>query len=251
MPITANDLVLYGSAQMPSNDSSACGGAIDLTTRVISSDVTIWNSFSGAVEILSSASGDTTQQVTITGRLSSGVQTTEVLNLDGTSVVTGATTFARLEKLRLSSSCVGTVTVRRSSDDALAATLEPGLFEVRRPFLGVAAEPPSGGPKLLYEKIFAKNNHGTLSLLSAEIEEVSDPENQLTFALATSVNDSVSVANRQTTPSGLTFNSSAKAIPGGNLASGAAIGIWLELSLPAGDPATLTSWTMRLSGETA
>ncbi len=62
MPIVATDIVAYGSASMPDDDTpTAIGGAKDTTTKVVFTDI----SADDTVEILSSSASDTTQTVTM------------------------------------------------------------------------------------------------------------------------------------------------------------------------------------------
>jgi hypothetical protein len=129
--------------------------------------------------------------------------------------------------------------------------LEPGITEVRRPFYNAAA--PETGTRRYYEKIFAKNTHGTLTLTSAKVIEQADPTAKVAFGLATAKDDTGGNGagnNRQVAPSGLTFDSTDKNVPGNQLEAGSAIGIWLELTLNAGDPPQDSTYTVRLSGTT-
>lgn len=250
MNVSASDIVIYGSANMPEVDGATAGGAIDTTVRVLPDSASLYNTLNDTVEVLSSASGDTTQTVTVYGRNSGGTIISEVINLNGTTVANGATTFERIEKIVVSGTHTGTITVRKATGDNLIVSIEPGVLTIRRPFYDVSADVSGGSQRKYYEKVFVKNNNGTNALLGATIQENSDPSNKTAFALAGSVNDSGSVANRQTAPGGLTFNSSDKTVPGTDLAAGSAIGVWFELTLPAGDPATKTTYTLRITGST-
>lgn len=123
-------------------------------------------------------------------------------------------------------------------------------FEVRRPFYNVAADAGGGSTRIFYEKVFAKNNHATLALTSAQVLEAADPSGKVAFALEASLDGDDVAADRITAPAaGYTFNSSAKSVANsGNLLPGSAQGIWLQLTLAAGDPATKTTWTGRITG---
>ena len=61
MSVSASDIVVYGSANMPEDDSSTSGGAIDTATKVIFTDISATDS----VECVSDNAGDTTQTITI------------------------------------------------------------------------------------------------------------------------------------------------------------------------------------------
>src|SRR5690348_8234044 len=67
--IAAADLVFYNAANMPTDSSSTVGGAIDTLRRP---DFTQMDSAAEKIDFVSSAAGDTTQTLTITGRLADG-----------------------------------------------------------------------------------------------------------------------------------------------------------------------------------
>lgn len=128
------------------------------------------------------------------------------------------------------------------------------VFEVRRVFYDAVADPAV--TKTYYEKIFIKNTHGSLALTAAQILEQADPSGKITFALETTLDGTGTNGagnNRQVAPSaGIgTFDSAAKNVANSqNHTAGAAQGVWLKLSLAAGDAATKTSYTPRESGST-
>lgn len=252
MSIAASDIKFYGSAVMPDDDSTTeIGGAIDTTVKVEFTDI----DSAGAIEAVSDSASDTTQTVTVTGRASSGEIISSTKTLTGTSAVDFDGTFERILKVVKSGSTTGTVTIRKDGGAGDLVVMEPTITEVRRPFYSAVADVSGGSARTYYEKIFCKNTHGSLSLLAATIKENSDPESQISFALETSVDGSGTNGagnNRQTAPStGVgSFNSSDKTVPGNDLAAGEAIGIWLKLDLPAGDPATKTTYQLRASGNT-
>ncbi len=125
------------------------------------------------------------------------------------------------------------------------------VMEVRRPFYDVLAEAPGGSDRDYYEKVFWRNNHPTLSLSSAQIIEQADPSGRLDFGLAATLDDTGASTNRRTAPGGITFDNAAKAVANsGNHSAGAAQGCWLHLNLPAGTPATKTTYTLRETGAT-
>jgi len=110
MPIGKADLILYGSATMPDDDSTLnIGGAIDTAKKVTFKDIDP----AGNVQIVSSAAGDITQTVTVTGRDAAGSIISEVKTLNGTTVVamTTNTTWERLLKAVKSATTTGDVAV--------------------------------------------------------------------------------------------------------------------------------------------
>lgn len=134
----------------------------------------------------------------------------------------------------------------------------------RRPFYNIASDVTGGSNRTFYEKIFAVNTNTTTALTVASILKQADPSSgTLQFALANALNDTNTIANRQTTPvTALTAFSSGSApqtinVPSPqNLPSGAAPNaagaqaIWLSLLLTAGLAAAKTSFTMRVTGTT-
>lgn len=125
------------------------------------------------------------------------------------------------------------------------------IMQVRRIHYGAAADAAGGSARDYYEKIFAKNCHATLALTSAQIAEQADPSGKFTFGLEGSLNGSGSATDRRTAPGGITFDNAAKNVANsGNLTAGAAQGIWIKLSLAAGDAGQNTAWTARISGNT-
>lgn len=143
--------------------------------------------------------------------------------------------------------------------------LTPNLItEVRRPFYNAAADVAGGSSRTYYEKVFAVDNNTTTALTVAQIIKQADPSSgTLNFALLNALNDTSTVANRQTLPTvALTAFSSGTApqtinVPSPqNLPSGAAPnsagaqGIWLALVLTAGLAPAKTSFTVRISGQT-
>jgi hypothetical protein len=93
MSVTPNQIVAYGSANMPEADGVAVGGAVDFTKRVAFYDI----SPSGTVDVVSSSASDTAVKMQVQGRDASGViQTPAAVTLTGTTPVTGSQTFERL-----------------------------------------------------------------------------------------------------------------------------------------------------------
>jgi hypothetical protein len=125
------------------------------------------------------------------------------------------------------------------------------IFEPRRAFYNVAADDAFGADRIFFEKLFLKNTHATDSLSSAQVQEFLDALNQFTFGLAATLDDTGTNGagnNRQVAPAAITFDSNAKTIPGGVLAAGVAIGLWLKHSAPKGDSAVKSSYTPQGSG---
>lgn len=247
MSIQASDIKAYGSAVMPDDDSvNNIGGAIDTSKKVEFTDIAP----AGTVEMSSDNAGDTTQSVTVYGRNNAGELVNEAKTLNGTTWVAFTTTFERILKVVMSAAATGTVTIRETGPGDDLVTMEPGITEVRRPFYNASA--PASGTRKYYEKIFFKNDHATLTLTSAVIKENADPSGKIAFALETSLDGTDTNGggnNRQVAPSGYTFDSADKNVANSqNHSAGSAQGVWMELSLAAGDPAQNTTYTLREEG---
>ena len=107
MSVTPNNLVVYGSANMPEADSVTVGGAVDFTKRVAFYDI----SPNGTVDWVSSSASDTAVKGQITGRDASGVvQTPAAITLTGQTVVTGAQTFERIGAAVITGGAIASLT---------------------------------------------------------------------------------------------------------------------------------------------
>lgn len=264
MSVTAADIVLYSSANMPESDSGTSGGAIDLTSRVVFTDISTTDN----VTVISDAAGDNTQTVTVYGRTASGTLTSEVLNLDGTNRVTGGTNFERIMKVVVSATHAGVITVTRDNSPTFTVIAElPGtndiataVLTIRRMFYGATANASGGADKDFYEKFFIKNMNAINALLGVTVIEETDgvdvggseANTGVTFDVEDAQNDTNSVANRLSAPSGMngTFTSSNKSIPGTDLGPGDTIGVWLKLTLADGELPNKYTYTVEVTGST-
>ena len=242
MPIAATDLIAYGSASRPSDDTSTTGGAIDTADRPDFTQLTA----NAVIAVVSD--GADTRTVTVEGRNAAGAIDTEALVLNGATEVVGAKTFERILTLTLSAtSGTRTVTVKQGSGGATRATI--GINETSRTafFRRSASE---AGITIRYEKLFWKNAHATLTLNSASLKLTADPDARIRMGGAPSVNDTATVTNRKTAPASVTFvdDNVAQGVAGGVLAAADRIGTWIEANLPASDAAHRTTFTTELSG---
>lgn len=244
--IVASDLVIYHAATQSDTDGVAVGGAIDTLRRPDYTQVTAGDT----VEVVSSSAGDTTQTLTIEARKADGTVVSETKTLTGTTAAVFSVIGAvdRILKAELSATAAGTVTVRKNSAGATYRTIPAG----ERGFSAVLRKGTSstGGSTTYYAKTFWKNTNGTNALLGANVTESQDPTGTITHGLATSVNDSGTTTNRQTAPAGVTFAGTAANVPGTDLASGAAIGLWLLMTLATNNAAIRSTYTSQLSGST-
>jgi hypothetical protein len=243
MPIVASDLVLFASANVPDIDSGTAGGAIDTARRFDFSDISATDN----VEVLSD--GADTRNITIEGRKSDGTFASETVALNGVTPVTSTNQYERILKVEAaSSSGTRTVTVRKASDDVTIRQIpinERGFMRFHRR----ASSDPSV-QKDYFAKGFWKNTHGSLTLTSALVKQNADPDARITHALAATLDDTATVANRTTDP-GLTFDDTDKNVANSqNLTAGAAQGAWYRLRLPSGDSPHKTTYTSELTGQT-
>ena len=137
---------------------------------------------------------------------------------------------------------------------------------VIRVFSTSAADVPAGSQHTYYEKVFVVNNNTAMALTGAQIEVANETPTPpsgalLDLALTTALNDTGSVANRQTAPSSgvgaFTTQPAFVSVPSpDNLPSGpapnaaGAQGVWLRLTLPAGATAYKGSVDLRTQGMT-
>lgn len=242
MSVQDTDLVEYLAASRPDDDVSTVGGAIDTTAKP---NVVQWSSNAVAAAI---SDGADVRTLTVRGRLATGVIDTEVLTLTGAVEVVGAKTWERILSATLSASSGSrTVLLKQGSGGTTRATFIPGDVVKRIFFVGSAS---AALEVLRYEKFFWKNNHGSLALTEAAVTLTADPADRIRIGLATAVDGSTTIATRITAPAGVSFvdDSVEQGVPGGSLASGSAIGVWVEQDLPAADPAGKSTFTTQLAG---
>jgi hypothetical protein len=93
MSVTPNNIIIYGSANMPEADGVTIGGPVDFTKRVAFYDI----SPAGTVDWVSTSTSDTAVKAQITGRDATGaIQTPAAVTLNGQTVVLGSQTFERI-----------------------------------------------------------------------------------------------------------------------------------------------------------
>lgn len=246
MSISPSELIAYAAVNLPTDDVSTTGGAVDATRRPVFTDLTTASS----VDIQSD--GVDVRNVTITGRNSTGSVISETLALNGTTIVNGANTYERIEKVEVASTSASrTVTVIQHSNSTTISTIpvnEIGFYRMFRNSIS------SGSQTIRYEKFFYKNTDGALSLLGALITLTASPGNDanhnIQIGVATAQNDSGSVVTRLTAPAGVAFVglNSGQTIPGNDLPAGSVIGVWISETLAANAPSLKSTFTSQLSG---
>lgn len=257
MPIAASDLILYCSANMPEDDTSTSGGAIDLDTRPVFTQLAADDD----LEAVSSDSGDTTQTITVVCRKTDGsIQTSTATTLTGLSAVQIAGLDAAVErvlKVTLSGDCAGTITLRRRPGGATVCTIPPGERGIHIVFYDSTSDPDYVTRR--YEKLFWKNTHATLALTNATVQLSADPSSVIQTGVALAKDGTTSITDRLETnaesdsrPAGITFVDDAvdQNVPTGSLGAGEAIGIWVRLDLAAGNAPVRSTFTLRIAGAT-
>ncbi len=252
MSILSTELIAYASANMPEDDVSPYGGAINTGVKVTFTDIAATDN----IVVYSSATGDITQVVTIHGRKADGTVIDVNLNVAGTGKIsTSPSGYERLMAATINGAHVGTITVARDNNPTYdtIGTMEPGVTGIRRLFNKAFS---STTAKDYYEKIFIKNTNTSLALLGATISEVAGGGAALVdFCLESGDNGNASGANRLTAPaSGATlsglrvFDSNTKPVPGTDLASSGSVGVWVHLPLASGAAAQKNSYTLQIDG---
>jgi hypothetical protein len=164
MAFDINDIAIYGSANMPENDTSTSGGTIDYTTTILQTDMSDVGGYD-KLNVVSSSPLDTTQIVTITGRSSSGRIITDTYSLDGNTPVLGTKNFERILKIEVDNTYSGTLTITDNSGGQTLTTMY-GTIDApygtanttkRRTFYNAIANRIGTSDKYLYEKIFISN----------------------------------------------------------------------------------------------
>ena len=242
MSITAAELICYGVASIPTDDVSTSGGAIDATRRPV------FTQFTSAAKLSLTSSGADTRNVTIKGRDATGAIISEVVALTGTSEVLSVNTYERIQSVNIASSNSNTVTLKQGSGGTTIATIPANEIGVYMMFQNSFS---TSGTQTRYEKLFWKNTDGTLTLTSSTMTLTADPSSKINIGIESAEGDTISVANRLAVPSNPTFvgTSTAQSLPSsGNLASAAAIGVWIKQTLGSGDAALKSTFTTQLAG---
>lgn len=242
MSIATTDLIAYGAASRPSDDSSASGGAIDLTTRPVFTQLTA----NSAIAVQSTSASDT-MNVTITGRDSTGNDVSETFAATGTVEKAGVQVFERIQSVTVASSAIGTITVKQGAGGATISTIPVGEKGFYALFINSSS---AASIMTRYEKLFWYNKNSTLTLTSAVVTLTADPSSKISIGLATAKSDSGSVTNRTNSPAGVTFVSVnvAQNVPGNTLEASTGIGVWIKQTLSANDAPLKSTFTTQLSG---
>lgn len=123
-------------------------------------------------------------------------------------------------------------------------------------FIDAYSKETGDGNRTLYRKVFLKNTNGSVSLSNAVVWMSADEKNWITLDLDDAVDGTTTSTNRITAPASRTFaehasEGAAHAIPGGALAAGEAIGVWLKQVIPENQaPDNSITVTLEIKGTT-
>lgn len=233
--MNSSDLKYYAAANRPLNDDDPIGGAIDLTTRILTT--TIFNDY--PVTVVSTSASDT-QRLVIYGRDKGGYPRTENITLNGITSVIGKTIFDTILEVRLVSIAIGTITI--VNDDGLWYTIAIGEKGATSLFKYVTAS--EGQDITRYDKLFIKNTFNS-DLTVGTLELTVDGSNSLQIGFS-GFGGSLTSANRLTAPSGITFADGLHTI--GTLSAGNTIGVWIKQLLLAGSLPDESDYTLNIVG---
>lgn len=246
MAVTGSELIEYLATDHPEDDVSTVGGAVNTAGRPLDVDLASVSS----LEVVSD--GADTRTITLRYRDAAGVlQTTSAITLNGTTPVALGVSAERIIEATLSTTSASrTVVLRIAGGGATQHTFNPNETKARRKFVAAVS---GAAQKVYYEKTFWANTDPTLALLSASMKLTADPAAKIKMGLAAAVGGSTTSANRLTAPSGVSFvdDNVAQSVPGTNLAAGAAIGTWWEMTLAADNAPIKNTFTSQLSGVSA
>ena len=251
MSVVANDIRIYAAVNMPEDNSSTVGGAVNTGIRVVFEDVHV----TGPIK----CSGDNTAgtgNLFVRGRNTAGSIISETVAINGTGFINTTNSYERLLDMRLNHSMSGSVVTTYSNiTGALIATLQEGVSGVRRPFYDAAADSAGGSSRTFYEKVFVTNQNDVNALLSAQITEVASGLNsEIDFAIESGTEGGQTVPRRtgiDSVPTGVTvFGAGATNFPGTDLGANENRGMWLQMTLAAGASATNSFYQFQVTGNT-
>ncbi len=247
MPITAAELVKFGSLNNPEDDVATTGGNIATAIRL---DEFV-QAANDTLDVLSD--GADTRDVELTGRDAGGAIVVETLTLNGTTPVTGSQTFERLLKVILkvagtpTSDASRTVTVRRATGAATVVDVPVDIHTERRLFYDSSSDPSV--IKIRFEKEHWKNIDPALTLTNATLTLTADPVSRYRVGLENADGDTAT--NRLTAPASVTFVDDSVAIVVSDITAGSDVGLWAEQNLPAADAPHKSTYSTKLAGSTA
>lgn len=239
------------AANRPIDNTSASGGAVDLTMRwpAHSETDSLGGGSGDTLDFVSTSAADT-QNVTIIGKDADGLWVTEVVALTGTGHVQSANSYLHIRRIELASAAAGAVTVAEynSADPQTLFTIPVGEKGVSHLFLYLDAEELGGSPVVAYEKVFLVPSAASYSGVKVYMPTDEDGELALDLEMATAATvteGTEQTTNRLTAPTGgssyswadhasLAAAHTAGDAEDGNLTDGEEQGIWVRCTMAAG-----------------
>ena len=254
MAIASTDLVAYRAVNRPKTDAATVGGAIDILryhdfTQLAAND-TIY---------VQSSSGSDSGNITVEARDAAGVLVTQTIAINGVTGVNLSSlgTVERILDVEMAAGAVGTVTVGRgtiSSKGAAVRTIPPGKRGFGILFYDSIS---TTSQRVVTEKTFWRNEHGSLALTNAKTRIVTggDPAGVMKTALEDAKGDASTLTNRLTSNAGLglTFvdDNVQQDVPANFLGASENVGMWVEMTLAANNAPIRSTVTLELSGASA
>jgi hypothetical protein len=186
MAILLSDLKILGSATMPDDDTPTdIGGAIAVATKIIFTEA------SGLFQAVSSAGGDTTQDVTVSYRDNAGTLLDELQTLNGQTPVTFSASMERILKAIKSATttgdvCVESQTAKRANTaqagDATTITLDGSASAVDDFYNGMVIRLTGGTGSGQIREIYDYDGTGKIAYVSKAWG--TNPNGTTTFRIA-------------------------------------------------------------------
>ena len=246
MSISNSDLVIYMASNKPTNDTSLAGGDINSSIRATFTDP----SSAATIKFVSTSALDV-QNVAVTGRNAGGSIISETLAINGTTTVTTSNIYERILTCVLASGAAGVITASGNGVNKIT-DIPIGESGFCRPFYDATSS--LGSSKTLYDKVFVKNNNSITTLQGASVIEVSSGlYSNIDFGLEDSKQSNQTIANRTVAPTGVSgvFGVGPSGMVGSTLAAADYQGIWLKMSLAAGESAANSFYEVQISGTTS
>lgn len=234
-------LTLYSTV----NDGNTEGGVIDLQTKLLTYNIIT----TSQLRMVSDSALDVDQQYLVEGVSPNHLRLTETITLTGTTVVTSLYYYVKIERITKMAGSVLVGDVAISDSARTLATLEANLNGVEVTGLDTILYGIPGNPtksKTYYEKFFIHNS-GSSSISDLVISEYSDPDQDGTIAIDTTINGSMTSTSKTARPSGLNSNNFglAKSVP--TLAPGDYIGVWIRTAITAGTLISTKHYIVKLT----
>lgn len=249
MSLQSSDLVFYASQNMPEDNYSLTGGAINTNVRVAFDDI-------ANVDTIDVYSTNATLNGTLTvdGVDANNDLISENFTLAGETVVAGTSLFKNVWRVYYPDAAhTGSIYVEDNSTSTNICILEDYVTGIVRIFYNSLADYFGGSARTFYDKIFVKNNHATATLVGAQVvEQAEGLYDVVSFGVENSFNTVQTIADRTTAPTGVASYGAGPTslVENTNLGPGVTQGIWLKLDTQPGDPPIHSHYAIKITGRT-